>query len=282
MGRKNRNAHALRADEIVKTVARLEARISERFPESGLAKVAKDLLVSARATSANVERLARPYYGLRILAVLALAAGIAAQIYVGRLIDWHRIITHADPVGIAQGLDSVVNLLLLAFGAALFVLTFEQRLKRRRVLREFFEFRSFAHVIDMHQLTKDPTVVLGGGARTASSPERRMSEFELSRYLDYCAEMLSLIAKLAALYAGRMQDREVVAAVNEVEELTSNLGRKIWQKIMIISRLDEAQAVSAAVRTHLPEGAAAQAFATAPRPNALQLDPLLDRSPDPL
>jgi hypothetical protein len=104
----------------------------------------------------------------------------------------------------------------------------------------------------------------------------------LSRYLDYCAEMLSLIAKLAALYAGRMQDREVVAAVNEVEELTSNLGRKIWQKIMIISRLDEAQAVNAAVRAHPPEAAPAQAFATAPRPNALQLDPLLDRSPDPL
>jgi hypothetical protein len=282
MGRKNRNAHALRADEIVKTVARLEARISERFPESGLAKVGKELLVSARATSAKVDRLARPYYGLRILAILALAAGIAAQIYVGRLIDWQRIITHADPVGIAQGLDSVVNLLLLAFGAILFVLTFEQRLKRRRVLREFFEFRSFAHVIDMHQLTKDPTVVLGGGARTASSPERRMSEFELSRYLDYCAEMLSLIAKLAALYAGRMQDREVVAAVNEVEELTSSLGRKIWQKIMIISRLDEAQAMSAAVRTRPPEAAPAQAFAAAPRPNALLLDPLLDRSPDPL
>jgi hypothetical protein len=282
MGRKNRNAHALRADEIVKTVARLEARISERFPESGLAKVGKDLLVSARATSAKVDRLARPYYGLRVIAVFALAAGIAAQIYVGRLIDWHRIITHADPVGIAQGLDSVVNLLLLAFGAILFVLTFEQRLKRRRVLREFFEFRSFAHVIDMHQLTKDPTVVLGGGARTASSPERRMSEFELSRYLDYCAEMLSLIAKLAALYAGRMQDREVVAAVNEVEELTSNLGRKIWQKIMIISRLDEAQAVNAAVRARAPEAASAQVSAASPRPNALQLDPLLDRSQDPL
>jgi hypothetical protein len=279
MSKKKRNAHALRADEIVKTVARLEARISERFPESGLAQVGADLLVSARATAARVERLARSYYGLRIVAALALVLGIAAQIYVGRLIDWQRIITHADPVGIAQGLDSVVNLLLLAFGAIWFVLTFEQRLKRRRVLREFFEFRSFAHVIDMHQLTKDPTVVLGGGVRTPSSPERRMSEFELSRYLDYCAEMLSLIAKLAALYAGRMQDREVVAAVNEVEDLTSNLGRKIWQKIMIISRLDERQAVSVAL-AHPPQQASVQALA--PRPNALQLDPLLDRSQGPL
>ncbi|MEJ0041023.1 MAG: hypothetical protein WDM81_01775 [Rhizomicrobium sp.] len=144
-------------------------------------------------------------------------------------------------VGITQGLDSVVNLLLLAFGAIWFVLTLERRLKRRAVLRRLFELRSFAHIVDMHQLTKDPTVILSAGPPTASSPQRRMSEFELSRYLDYCAEALALIAKLAALYAGSVQDETVIAAVNEVEELTSDLGRKIWQKIMIISRLDERQ-----------------------------------------
>jgi hypothetical protein len=66
-----------------------------------------------------------------------------------------------------------------------------------------------------------------------------MNEFELSRYLDYCAEMLALIAKLGALYAARIRDRDVMVAVTEVEELTSDLGRKIWQKIMILSELDE-------------------------------------------
>jgi hypothetical protein len=30
-----------------------------------------------------------------------------------------------------------------------------------------------------------------------------------------------------------------MVAVTEVEELTSDLGRKIWQKIMILSELDE-------------------------------------------
>src|SRR5258707_503135 len=95
---------------------------------------------------------------------------------------------------------------------------------RDRIAERFPDsVRSFAHVVDMHQLTKDPTVVLG--TPTASSPVRRMSEFELSRYLDYCAEMLALIAKLAALYAARMQDPAVITAVNEVEELTSDLGR---------------------------------------------------------
>ena len=111
--------------------------------------------------------------------------------------------------------------------------------KRRGVQDRLYELRAFAHVIDMHQLTKDPTIVLSASKPTDSSPARRMSEFELSRYLDYCAEMLALIAKLAALYAAQIRDRDVMVAVTEVEELTSDLGRKIWQKIMILSDLDE-------------------------------------------
>ncbi len=102
-----------------------------------------------------------------------------------------------------------------------------------------FAQRSLAHVIDMHQLTKDPTLVLG--PRTASSPAREMNRFQLARYLDYCAEMLALTAKLAALYAGESDDPVIVAAVNDIETLTSDLGRKIWQKIMILGQLDESR-----------------------------------------
>jgi hypothetical protein len=229
----------LDAASIVVTVERLEARIAERFPGAGLCGVCADLARTARATSQRVRALARPYYGLRCAALLAIVAGVAAQAYVARVVDWSAVLRRADAVALSQGLDATVNLLLLAFGAIWFVLTLESRLKRRRILRQLYEFRSFAHVIDMHQLTKDPTVVLGGGTPTASSPERRMSEFELSRYLDYCSEMLALIAKLAALYAEQVQDDIVISAVNEIEALTSDLGRKIWQKIMIISQLEE-------------------------------------------
>jgi hypothetical protein len=51
--------------------------------------------------------------------------------------------------------------------------------------------------------------------------------------------MLALIGKLAALYAERMRDGVVVDAVNDIENLTTSLGRKIWQKITILSALDE-------------------------------------------
>ncbi len=229
----------LRPDLIVQTVERLAARVRERFPQAGLASVAADLTQTAKATVKRIDRLSRPNIVLRGLAVLVIVVGLAAQVYVAKLIDWSAILKRADAVSIAQGLDSIVNLLLLAVGGIWFVLTLEQRLKRREARRRLYELRSFAHVIDMHQLTKDPTVVLSQSEPTASSPERRMTRYELSRYLDYCTEMLALIAKLAALYAGPSRDGEVIAAVGEVEELTSDLGRKIWQKIMILSELDE-------------------------------------------
>jgi hypothetical protein len=139
---------------------------------------------------------------------------------------------------LVQGLEAAVNLLILFGGAIWFLLTLEERIKRRRALDALHRLRSLAHVIDMHQLTKDPTVVLDPH-KTSASPARTMTQFELTRYLDYCAEMLALIGKLAALYADRVRDSVVIAAVNDVENLTAGLGRKIWQKITIIGALAE-------------------------------------------
>jgi hypothetical protein len=95
--------------------------------------------------------------------------------------------------------------------------------------------RSLAHIVDMHQLTKDPGHALREIEPTASSPERPLSAEQLIRYLDYCSELLSLISKLAALQAQHLQDSVVLEAVNEIESLTSDLSRKIWQKITILN-----------------------------------------------
>lgn len=50
--------------------------------------------------------------------------------------------------------------------------------------------------------------------------------------------MLSLIGKVAALYAQDFDDQVALAAVNEIETLATGLSRKIWQKIMIIHQLE--------------------------------------------
>ena len=89
----------------------------------------------------------------------------------------------------------------------------------------------------MHQLTKDPDRILAGGPNTKSSPKRTMTNFELSRYLDYCSESLALISKIAALYVQGFEDPVLLDAVDDMEDLTAGFSRKIWQKLTILETL---------------------------------------------
>jgi hypothetical protein len=66
-----------------------------------------------------------------------------------------------------------------------------------------------------------------------------MDNFQLRRYLDYCSEMLSLTGKIAAVYLNRFDDSVMASAVNDVENLTTDLSRKIWQKIMILHSFEQ-------------------------------------------
>ncbi|HVG35487.1 MAG TPA: hypothetical protein VM911_20720 [Pyrinomonadaceae bacterium] len=142
-----------------------------------------------------------------------------------------------DAVGFVQVSEAGINLLILIGATILFLITLESRIKRSRALKAIHELRALAHVIDMHQLTKAPDRILLKGEKTPSSPKQSLSAFELVRYLDYCSEMLSLTGKIAALYVQKFNDPVALTAVEEVEELTTGLTRKIWQKIMILNFL---------------------------------------------
>lgn len=234
-----RNYRSLNAGEIVRTVDRLAARIAERFPDSGLTGAAAQLLDIARDTARRARALSRPYLLLRTLVLLVAAGGVSLLVLIFKDVDWHGIAGRTNDLALTQTLESTVNLIILMAAGLWFLLTLEERWKRARTQTALHELRSFAHVVDMHQLTKDPTVLLGGGGATPSSPERRMTRFELTRYLEYCAEMLALTGKLSALYAGESHDHVVVAAASDVENLCTDLGRKIWQKITILGELAE-------------------------------------------
>ena len=137
-------------------------------------------------------------------------------------------------------------LILLAIGI-LFFWTLEERAKRSQSLRALHELRSVAHVIDMHQLTKDPESIAGPQALdTPSSPARDLSRFELTRYLDYCSELLAITSKLAALHAQHLRDPVVLAAVRDIESLTGDLSGKIWQKLTILDVVAPEAALTAA------------------------------------
>lgn len=215
---------ALDAEQIVRTIERLQARIRERFPNAGLADVCGQLLEIARHGRERSEWIARPILPLRI------ATGALAVLIVAGLI---LLVTQLRPppgrfeLGqFIQVLEAGINDLVLIGAAIFFLATFETRIKRRRALRALRELRSIAHIIDMHQLTKDPEQTL------LSEPE--MTAPELARYLDYCSEMLSLTGKVAALYVQNFEDGDALQAVNEIEDLTTGLARKIWQKLTVV------------------------------------------------
>jgi hypothetical protein len=225
----------LDADRIVATLEQLGRRIAERFPTASLAKVCAELIAIARESSARAARLARPDYALRAGSVLVIVGGVALLAYASGLIEVKREGTNV--YGILQGIESGFNILLLMGAAIFFLVTFETRWKRRRALLELHELRSIVHVIDMHQLTKDPSAITDSASPTASSPERKMSPYDLGRYLDYCSELLSLTAKVAALYAQSSKDPVVIAAASDIGQITTNLSNKIWQKIALMQTL---------------------------------------------
>jgi len=237
----------LDAARIVETLERLDRRIAERFPDSGLSRLCTELTSVARQTASRIIDIARPAIWLRALSATILLCGLGLLAYVtSSIIEIKR--GDENLVGVLQGLEAFINILVLTGAAVLFVVTLESRWKRRRAIEDLHELRSIIHVIDMHQLTKDPSSAATVSTTTASSPARTLSPFELTRYLDYCSEMLSLAAKVAALYAQSTKDPVVIDTATGLAQITSNLSNKIWQKINIVQT--GAQQPSAAAPGH--------------------------------
>ncbi|MDH4351045.1 MAG: hypothetical protein OEY20_14405 [Gemmatimonadota bacterium] len=223
---------SLNPDEIVRTIEALSRRIEERFPGAGLGRLCAQLLEVARHARERAAWIARPLLALR-MATWALVALILAGL-VTTLVRFEMPPGGFDLGEFIQILEAGINDVVLIGVAVFFLITLETRIKRRRALNALHELRVIAHIIDMHQLTKDPDRVRVSLAGTESSPRWSRTPADLGRYLDYCSEMLSLTGKIAALYVQRFPDDVALAAVNEIEDLSTGLSRKIWQKLMIL------------------------------------------------
>ena len=219
-------------EKIIGTAAIIEQRIGERFPGSGLRKLAAELTNLSKALSTDAKALSKPILWLRVLLGMVTFVGALVFVFVGTFLSFDRVGESA--FDFVQGVEASINTLVLAGLGFLTLYKWEERIKRRKAHKGLHALRSIIHIIDMHQLTKDPIVFKKDFKPTASSPQRVLSASDLSRYLDYCSEMLAITGKLAALYAQAVPDGEIVDAVNDVESLGSNLSRKMWQKIMIL------------------------------------------------
>ncbi|RWP16143.1 MAG: hypothetical protein EOR00_17885 [Mesorhizobium sp.] len=224
----------LDAKLIIETAERLEKRVAERFPDAGLRGVAIELVSLSRDLAKAAKALEAPIWWLRGVVITAIAAGAVMFLFVGTILPLGRISGTHDAIQSVQGIESLINMIILAMLGFLALIRTEERIKRKQVFRKLHGLRSLIHVIDMHQLTKDPAALSTDFKPTSHSPARITDRADLARYLDYCSEMLSITGKIAALFAQSVNDDVVVDGVNDIESLGSNLSRKIWQKITLI------------------------------------------------
>jgi hypothetical protein len=223
----------LDVEKVIDTIRTLELRISDRFPDSGLGKVCKELEDLAEDTRQRIAWITTPKMWIRIGIGSIILVMIGILLYT---VSTFKVSSGNFTVGdLVQISEAGINDVVLIGAAVFFLFSVENRVKRRRAIKVLYELRSIAHVIDMHQLTKDPS--RRTSQNTTHSPKVNLTPLQLTRYLDYCSEMLSLTSKVAALYAQAIDDGVVLQTVNEVEELTTSLSQKIWQKIMVIKEL---------------------------------------------
>lgn len=225
------NYRQLDSQEIVETVRVLHGRIEGRFPGSGLSKVVADLLQVAQENVKRTQWIQRPHFPLRLTAAVLSLVVIALMI--GMLLHIRQF-KFDDYTNFIQSLEASISSVVFIGATILFFVSWENRIKRSRALKAIHELRALAHIIDMHQLTKHPESCF---ARPTPAAKRALTPFELNRYLDYCSEGLALISKIAALYVQGFQDTVLLDAVDDVEDLTAGLSRKIWQKITILENL---------------------------------------------
>ncbi|TQL66875.1 hypothetical protein FB381_0741 [Nocardioides albertanoniae] len=230
---------------MLRTVETLHGRIAARFPSRGLVKVAEELSALIKETSDVGDRLRRRLLwtraASRTLIAIVLALTLAAIVWALATAFGDETLTGVQWLPL---MESTVNDLIFAAVAIFFLYTIPERLLRSRALRLLHRLRSLAHIIDMHQLTKDPERLRTGFTPTQASVRFTLDADELAHYLDYCSELLSLVGKTAALCAEDSQDNVVLDTVSTVETLTVDLSSKIWQKIQVVGELREDQSAS--------------------------------------
>jgi hypothetical protein len=231
-------------DEVIRSAIKLKNRVAERFPERGLTREASRIGEYAHALAKEARSLARRHVLADVVIGALALLGFGGTVYILARIPWIEIefAKKQEFFQAMQGISAAIHVAVSAGLIIFFVASRETRIKRKKALRGLHSLRAFAHVVDIHQMNKDPAAIAANLPATRSSPERDLSPRELLRYLNYCSEMLSIISKFAALYAQNFRDPVVLEAVNDIEQLTSLLSNKIWQKIMVLHSSLEAAA----------------------------------------
>jgi hypothetical protein len=220
--------------ELKKTCHRLLGRIQDRFPTAGLLHTCENLLRISEDSENTLKWIKRPNYAIKFLAWLLISILIFSleRSWVSLGVSFSGL----NAADFFQMVDAGFNSAILFGASGIYLMTSEGRWKRKKVINAVNKLRCIAHIIDAHQLLKDPSCI--AEKETFCSPNRNLNDYDLGRYLDYCSEMLSLTSKIAFLYVQDFDDPIANESVNDLENLTIGISQKVWQKIVILKQKD--------------------------------------------
>jgi hypothetical protein len=163
----------LDVERVVETLDRLVRRIEERFPDSGLASVCRELKEVATQTRCKVELVKSPIVSLRAGVGLVVLISVIGLIFIGwqmATLELGVEATEVSPHGlteianefarekianaprqnfsaITRVTETVIHIITVIAAAFIFLFSIENRMKRRRILRDLHELRSITHGI---------------------------------------------------------------------------------------------------------------------------------------
>lgn len=218
------------------TADRLVERMAARIPGRDLLKVAAELIRLIDDVGAGASQTRGRLRTARIVSrgglTLVVAGAVALFVVAARdAFSLHEPESSVDWIPL---IEAAINDLVFVAIAVFFLYSVPDRLERSRLLTLLYRLRSLAHIIDMHQLTKDPERVRTSYQPTVDEVELGLDRMQMEAYLEYCTELLSLVGKTAALCAEESRDQVVLDTVRAIETLTVSLSREIWQKIALL------------------------------------------------
>ena len=107
----------------------------------------------AEETVTRTAWIQKPHLPLRIAAVTLSLGIVALAVTMVFNIREYRLSEYTNFV---QALEATISSVVFIGAAILFLVSWENRIKRKRALAAIHELRAMAHIVDMHQLTKDP------------------------------------------------------------------------------------------------------------------------------
>lgn len=131
-----------------------------------------------------------------------------------------------------QSLDSAITIFAGAVAGFFTMRSLEAGYSQRKALNALQLLRQAAHLTDMLQINKAPAKLLFSAPGTASSPIVDGDPIELARYLVYCSEIYSLLAKLSLLYGMWVPTATVLSASGDIEDLCADLEQRTSAKLL--------------------------------------------------